>query len=307
MFTENDVPRMDGKVVVITGANSGIGFEACRMLAGRGANVVMACRDEVRMGLAMASLRTTVPGAMVDGLVLDLTSLSSIEHASNELATSHHHIDVLINNAGVMAVPERTTAEGFELQFGTNHLGHFAFTGRILPLLDHANGGRVVTVSSLLHRQGRIDFDAIPRPRNYDQGRQYSMSKLANLLFTYELERRLRQSPSTAIAIGCHPGYSSTNLQHVGPKMRGSALMAVVMRVMNALVAQPAAIGALATIMAATGDVRGGEYVGGSRMNQLRGLPEILRSSPASYDRETAGRLWEVSEQLTGVTYPFPT
>ncbi len=307
MFTENDVPPLDGKVVVITGANSGIGFEASRMLAGRGAHVVMACRDEGRMGLAMTSLRATVPGAKVEGLVLDLTSLGSIERASKELATSHHRIDVLVNNAGVMAVPERTTADGFELQFGTNHLGHFAFTGRILPLLDHANRGRVVTVSSLLHRQGRIDFGAIPRPSKYDQRRQYSMSKLANLLFTYELERRLRQSSSTAIAIGCHPGYSSTNLQHVGPKMRGSALLAVVMRAMNALVAQPAAIGALATVMAATGDVLGGGYVGGTRLNQLRGLPELLRSSPASYDRETAARLWNVSEQLTGATYAFPT
>ncbi len=259
------------------------------------------------MGLAMTSLRATVPGAKVEGLVLDLTSLGSIERASKELATSHHRIDVLVNNAGVMAVPERTTADGFELQFGTNHLGHFAFTGRILPLLDHANRGRVVTVSSLLHRQGRIDFGAIPRPSKYDQRRQYSMSKLANLLFTYELERRLRQSSSTAIAIGCHPGYSSTNLQHVGPKMRGSALLAVVMRAMNALVAQPAAIGALATVMAATGDVPGGGYVGGTRLNHLRGLPELLRSSPASYDRETAARLWNVSEQLTGATYAFPT
>ena len=300
MLTENDVPRMDGKVVVITGANSGIGFEASRMLAGRGAHVVMACRDERRMGAALTSLRALVPGAKVDGLVLDLASLGSIERASNELANSHQHIDVLVNNAGVMAVPERTTVDGFELQFGTNHLGHFAFTGRILPLLDHVNGGRVVTVSSLLH------FGAIPRPSKYDQGRQYSMSKLANLLFTYELERRFRKSSSTAIAIGCHPGYSSTNLQHVGPKMRCSLLQALMMRAMNALVAQPAAVGALATVMAATGDVRGGDYVGGTRMNQLRGLPEILRSSPASYDHGTGERLWEVSEQLTGATYAFP-
>ena len=307
MFTENDIPRMDGKVVVITGANSGIGFEASRMLAGRGAHVVMSCRDEGRMGGALTSLRAMVPDAKVDGLVLDLASLGSIERASNELANSHPHIDVLVNNAGVMAVPERTTVDGFELQFGTNHLGHFAFTGRILPLLDHVNGGRVVTVSSLLHRQGRIDFGAIPRPSKYDQGRQYSMSKLANLLFTYELERRFRKSSSTAIAIGCHPGYSSTNLQHVGPKMRGSLLQALMMRAMNALVAQPAAVGALATVMAATGDVRGGDYVGGARMNQLRGLPEILRSSPASYDHGTAERLWGVSETLTGVTYSFPT
>jgi NAD(P)-dependent dehydrogenase (short-subunit alcohol dehydrogenase family) len=305
MFRAEDVPTLDGKIFVITGGNSGIGYEAARVILRRGGRVVLACRDRDKMATAAAALRGEVTGATVDEIVLDLASLASVEKAAAELAAKHPVVDVLVNNAGVMALPERTTDDGFEMQFGTNHLGPFAFTGRILELVLAAPKGRIVTVSSLLHRGGHIDFDAIPKPRVYDSGKQYSMSKLANVLFTYELERRLRRAKKNAIAVACHPGYSATNLQHAGPKMRGSKLQAMLMSAMNALVAQPAAMGALGTLYAATGKVDGGEYIGPTGFNHMRGYPVISKSNDESYDEGVAKKLWEVSEKLTRVTYPL--
>jgi len=303
MFTASDVPALGGKLFVITGGNSGIGFEAARVLVQKGGRVVLACRDQKKMAEASAQLRAEASGADVEEVVVDLSSLASIERAAAEIGRRHDHVDVLINNAGVMALPERSTADGFEMQFGTNHLGHFAFTGRLLPLVSKAPNGRVVTVSSLLHRRGRIDFAAIPKPARYDQDKQYAMSKLANLLFTYELHRKLRAASSRAIATACHPGYSATNLQTAGPQMKGSAALGTVMKVMNAVVAQPAAVGALGTLFAATGNVEGAEYLGPTGFMELRGAPVRGRSSRASYDEAVAHRLWDVSEKLTGVTF----
>jgi len=305
MFRAEDVPELDGRIIVITGGNSGIGYEAARVILRKRGRVVLACRDREKMAAAASALRAETAGANVDELVLDLASLASIEQAAGDLAKLHPKVDVLVNNAGVMAIPERTTADGFEMQFGTNHLGPFAFTGRVLPLVLAAAKGRVVCVSSLLHRRGHIDFDTIPKPKVYDEGKQYSMSKLANVLFAYELDRRLRRANANASALACHPGYSSTNLQQAGPAMRGSKVQAFFMSVMNAIVAQPAAMGALGTLYAATGDVTGGEYIGPIGFNHLRGYPVKSRSSDESYDEVVAARLWDVSEKLTTVTYAF--
>jgi NAD(P)-dependent dehydrogenase (short-subunit alcohol dehydrogenase family) len=306
MFTAEDVPSQDGKIFVITGGNSGIGFEVAKVLVRKGARLVLACRDEKKMAAGAAQLRALQAGAVVDELVLDLASLASIEQAAQQLAAKVPRVDVLLNNAGVMALPSRVTADGFEMQFGTNHLGHFAFTGRVLPLVLAAPAGRVVTQSSLLHRGGHIAFDDLPTPKVYDEGKQYSMSKLANVLFSYELDRRLKKAGTRAIALACHPGYSATNLQGVGPQMKGSAFMGLVMKLANAVVAQPAAMGALGALMASTGEMAGGEYIGPTGFNAMRGPPVKARSNDESYDEGVAKRLWEVSEQLTRVTFAFP-
>jgi len=307
MFSARDVPDQTGRVVVITGGNSGIGYEAARVLLAKHARVVLACRDATKMMRAAQALRDEVKGSAVDEVVLDLSSLASIENASVLLTAMHPKIDVLVNNAGVMALPERQTVDGFEMQFGTNHLGHFAFTGRMLPALLAAPSSRIVTVSSLLHRGGHIEFNDIPLAKAYDEGKQYGMSKLANVLFSYELDRRLKASSSSSIALACHPGYSATNLQGAGPAMKGSAVMSLVMKVANAVVAQPAASGALGTLMAATSpDLRGGEYIGPVGMNHMRGPPVVSKSNAESYDLDVAKKLWARSEELTKVRFPFP-
>jgi NAD(P)-dependent dehydrogenase (short-subunit alcohol dehydrogenase family) len=296
-FTEQSVGDQTGRIFVITGANSGIGFEVARVLVARGARVVLACRDAKKMAEAAQAL-----SGKVDQLVLDLSDLASIRAAAKQLAALVPHVDVLINNAGIMAIPERQTKDGFEMQFGTNHLGHFAFTGLVLPLVRD----RVVTTSSLLHTRGTWVPEDVPRPKNYNQDKAYAMSKLANVLFSNELNRRLVAAGSKVRALTSHPGYSATNLQGVGPAMTGSKGKALIMRVMNAVIAQPAAVGALGTLYAAVGaEMKGGEYVGSVGLGGLRGPPKIGKTSPAAQDLSSAKQLWELSERLTGVTYSF--
>jgi len=303
MFDARAIPDLGGKTIVITGGNSGVGLEAARYFVAHRARVVLACRDAGKMAAAAAALKQSTPGAAVDEVVLDLASLVSIRAAAAELATRAPRIDVLVNNAGVMAVPERETKDGFELQFGTNHLGHFALTGLVLPRV--VDGGRVVTVASLVHHRGHIVFEDIPKPARYDEGRQYAMSKLANVLFAVELDRRLKAAGRPIRSIAAHPGYSATNLQYVGPQMTGSRLRAALMKVANTLVAQRAEVGALGTVYAAVGaDLVGGEYVGSNGFMELRGLPEKCTPSAESRDPAVARRLWELSEQLTGVQIP---
>ena len=303
-FDTQDIPDQSGKIIVITGANGGIGFEAARMLAGKNARVVLACRDEKRMADAAARLVAEVPTAQIDQLVLDLSSLASVRAAAQKLAAMHPRIDVLINNAGVMAIPMRTTADGFEMQVGTNHFGHFAFTGLVLPLLH--GEGRVVTVSSIMHKFGKIDFDAFPVPAKYSPRNAYSMSKLANLLFMYELDRKLQAAGAQTRSVACHPGYSATGLQAVGPTMSGSKLSGWMMNVGNNVFAQSAHMGALPTVYAATApDVNGGEYFGPKSWFETRGYPEKVSSNAASRDVAVAKKLWEVSEQATGVPFAF--
>ncbi|MFI1700462.1 SDR family NAD(P)-dependent oxidoreductase [Streptomyces bobili] len=290
-WTERDIPEQRGRVAVVTGANTGLGFETARALAEHGATVVLAVRDveKGRQAAARMSGDVTVQE-------LDLTSLESIRVAAADLHGTHQKIDLLINNAGVMHSPKQTTRDGFELQFGTNHLGPFAFTGLVLDLLLPVPGSRVVTVSSFAHRmRAAIHFDDLQSERSYNRVAAYAQSKLANLLFTYELQRRLG-SLSTTISVAAHPGMATTDLtRHTFAAMR----------VFAPLTSQNPEMGALATLRAATDPtVRGGQYYGPDGVGGLRGHPKVVKSSPGSHDRTVQQRLWTVSENLTGVKFP---
>ncbi|HXK23420.1 MAG TPA: oxidoreductase [Myxococcota bacterium] len=299
-----DVPSLRSRTIVVTGANSGIGLEAARTLAGAGAHVVLACRDPRRAESAASKLRAAHPGAELEILPLDLASLASVREFASAFSARHARLDVLVNNAGVMAIPRRTTADGFEMQLGTNHLGHFALTGLLLPRLLVAPAPRVVTVSSTAHRMGRMRFDDLHGERSYRRWRAYGQSKLANLLFSYELDRRTRAAGRALVAAACHPGYSATNLQLVGPRMDGSRGMETLMDWANRVFSQDASMGSLPTLFAATApSVQGGDYYGPDRMFETWGHPTKVGSSARSRDVQSARRLWEVSEELTGVRY----
>jgi NAD(P)-dependent dehydrogenase (short-subunit alcohol dehydrogenase family) len=297
-----DMPRQDGRVVVVTGANSGIGFVAARHLAGAGAHVVLACRNAERADSALQKLRTLEPSASVEVRSLDLSDLASVRAFADAWDGPLH---VLINNAGLMAIPYRQTADGFEMQFGTNHLGHFALTGLLLPALRAEPSARVVTVSSDAHRIGRIDFDDLNSERRYQKWRAYGLSKLANLLFARELSRRASLAGSDLLSVAVHPGYASTNLQTAGPAMSGSRLGVLGMRIGNALFGQSDTNGAVPTLYGATGPgLRGGEYLGPDGLFAARGTGStVQKPSSAALDDDVARRLFDVSEQLTGVRF----
>lgn len=297
-WTLDQAPRMDGKVVVITGANSGIGWEAAWMLASRGAQVVMACRDPGRATEARERLLQKVPDAKLEMLKLDLASLASVRAAAEELGSRHPELYALVNNAGVMAIPYRKTEDGFEMQLSTNHLGHFALTGLLLPKIQ----GRVVSVSSGMHRAGRIHFDDLMGEKSYQPWAAYGQSKLANLLFTAELDLRLKKVGSPVKAVACHPGYSATNLQFVAARMENSSFMERFFGLGNALFAQSAEMGAQPTVYATSMEVEGGDYYGPSFL-EIWGAPVKNSRSGAARDAEVAKRLWEVSETLTGVHF----
>jgi NAD(P)-dependent dehydrogenase (short-subunit alcohol dehydrogenase family) len=299
-WTVADAPDQSGRVAVVTGANSGLGYEITKGLAELGAEVVMACRSTDRGTSAKHALEREVPGASLAVLELDLADLDAVASFADAFDEAYDELDLLVNNAGVMALPRRETADGFEIQFGVNHLGHFALTGHLLPALERADDPRVATMSSGIHERGRIDFEDLQGERDYDKWAAYAQSKLANLLFAYELDRRA----DSLTSVGAHPGYAATNLQTTGPEMAGSTLRKLGMQVANTVVAQDAADGALPMLYAATmPDVRGGEYYGPNGFMGMRGGPERQRSSERSYDRGTARRLWSVSEDLTGVAY----
>lgn len=307
-WTAKDIPSQAGRVAVVTGGNSGIGYEAAKALALAGATVVLACRDAGKGEAAAESIRAEGDGVNVELSSLDLASLVSVREFAQAFAQRHPALHVLVNNAGVMAIPRRTTAEGFEMQLGTNHLGHFALTGLLLERLLVTEGARVVNVSSLGHRRGQIDFDDLQAERGYGRWRAYYQSKLANLLFTYELQRRLEASASACVSVGCHPGFTATNLQLVGPRMDGSRLMTAVWAGFNRFLAQDAGRGALPTLYAATAvDVKGGDYIGPGGFQETRGYPRKVESSALSHDRELARRLWEISETLTDARYELQT
>ncbi len=299
-WTATDVPDQQGRTIVVTGANTGIGFETARVLAGRGATVVLACRDLGKAGDAAARIAAATPRARVETLRLDLASLASVRQAAEQLRRGHPRLDLLVNNAGVMMPPYGRTEDGFELQLGTNHLGHFALTGLLLDRLLAVPGSRVVTVSSMAHRQGRIDLDDLQSERRYRRTAAYAQSKLANLLFTYELQRRLAAAGAPTIAVAVHPGAVTTELQrHLPPQMR-----LVATPLMAALGQRGTAMGALATLRAATDPAaRGGEYYGPDGRLGFGGHPVRLESSTRSHDAEVQRRLWERSERLTGVTF----
>lgn len=304
-WEEADVPNLQGKVVLITGSNSGIGFEAARVLAGEGAEVVLAVRNTQKGQTAAAAIRRDYPTATLDVMTLDLADLASVREFAESFRKRSDRLSLLINNAGVMAPPYRQTAGGFEMQFGTNHLGHFALTGRLLPLLLSTPSARVVNVSSAAHRMGKIDFDNLDGSKGYSRWRFYGQSKLANLLFTYELQRRFEAAKADVISVACHPGFAATNLTAAGVGMNLSWLGKGLGSLSN-LAAQSAAMGALPTLYAATEpSVHGGEYIGPTGRGGMKGYPGKVESNEQSHDRSVAQRLWQVSETLTGVPFDF--
>jgi NAD(P)-dependent dehydrogenase (short-subunit alcohol dehydrogenase family) len=288
-FSIQDIPTMTGRTVIVTGANSGIGRAAAKALAVKGAHVVLAVRDTAKGEAAAAQM----PGS-TEVRRLDLASLESIREFA---AGWDSEIDLLINNAGIMIPPKSLTADGFELQFGTNHLGHFGLTNQLLKHIS----GRVVTVSSSAHRVGAIDFDDLQwEHRRYRAGRAYGQSKLANLLFTAELQRKLSEAGSPVKATAAHPGYAATNLQFQSQ----NRLMEAVMTVTNRVVAQDEDGGALPTLYAAVADIPGDSFAGPAGF-MGRGGAKLVNRSAAAQDVDVARRLWDVSEQLTGVTFPL--
>jgi NAD(P)-dependent dehydrogenase (short-subunit alcohol dehydrogenase family) len=304
-WSADQVPPQEGRVFVVTGANSGIGLEAARVLADRGARVVMACRNLEKAERAADDIRRDHPSADLEVRALDLADLSSVRAFAEGVLEAHERIDVLVNNAGVMAIPRRETADGFEMQLGTNHLGHFALTALLLPRLIEQGGTRVVTVSSTAHKMGRMHFDDLQLARDYGDWKAYGQSKLANLLFAFELHRRLRGAGHEVRSLACHPGYADTDLQQVGPRVRGSRVMGAVMKVANRLVAQSAEGGALPTLRAATDpDAASGTYWGPGGFMEIGGAPVEVEPNDHARDEDDAARLWTVSEELTGVAMP---
>jgi NAD(P)-dependent dehydrogenase (short-subunit alcohol dehydrogenase family) len=308
-WTTADIPDQHGRTVLITGANAGIGYHTARQLAAKGATVLLASRDPERGRAAHACIQAAAPTARVEVVTLDLADLDSVGHLADQVAARDGGLDVLVNNAGVMGVPRRRmTAQGFELQFGTNHLGHFALTGRLLPALLARPDSRVVTVSSVMHRLGRLDLEDLNSERGYRRWSVYNASKLANALFSLELDRRLRAAGAATASVGAHPGYCHTGLQRTGPRLGGAgpvgAVSAGAVEWFTRLTAQPAAQGALAVLRAATDpEVAGGDYLGPDGFGGGRGWPVKVQYSKTAQDERLARQLWKVSEQLTGVAY----
>lgn len=294
-YTEADVPDQTGKTFFITGANTGIGYDAARVLASRNARVLLGCRSEEKANMAIKAIKTVKSDADIAWVPLDLTSLKSIENAAL-MVREEEHLDAIINNAGVMVTPKTVTEDGFELQFGVNHLGHFALTGHLIEKLLANPNSRIVNVSSLAHRRGKIDYQDIHASKSYNRMRRYQMSKFANILFTLELDRKLRHLDSNVLAVACHPGVSVTEL------FRHSAfnkLFSVFSPMMNS-----SAEGALPTLMATTDpSVKGGDYYGPKKMGEMRHSSQKVAIVDSARDEEDASRLWDLSEKLTGVHY----
>ena len=299
-WTVENIPDLLNRTIIVTGANSGLGYETSKALAQKQAIVILACRNLEKGEAARQKILREFPQASLKVMALDLSSLDSIRVFADAYQRDYQSLDVLINNAGVMALPRRTTADGFEMQFGTNHLGHFALTGLLIKLLQATPDSRVVTVSSNLHRNGRLNFDDLQSEKRYNRWQAYSNSKIANLYFAYELQRRLTKTGSSTMSVAAHPGYAATNLQSSGKRF----IERWAMFWSNLLFAQPAKMGALPQLYAAvSSDVEGGDYIGPDGFNEMRGYPQKVRSISISYDKEIAQELWQVSENLTGVAY----
>jgi protochlorophyllide reductase len=300
-WTANDIPDLHGRTALVTGANSGLGLETCLALAAKGAHVIMASRNLEKARQALSIIATKVPSASPELVQLDLASLASIRACATSILNHHQRLDLLFNNAGVMAIPRQETQDGFEMQFGTNHLGHFALTGLLLPLLLATPGSRVITTTSMARRFGRINFNDLHRTQAYNRWEAYGQSKAANLLFAFELQKRLAATGTQTISVAAHPGYANTNLQSNSATSRFEAIG---YKLFGPIFAQSAAMGALPQLYAGTSpDIHGGELVGPGSLGGLRGYPRIERQAQREYDPVTAARLWEVSTDLTGVDY----
>jgi NAD(P)-dependent dehydrogenase (short-subunit alcohol dehydrogenase family) len=303
-WTIANIPVLTGKVMIVTGGNSGIGFEEIKAFSRKGAQTIMASRNVAKAEKAKEKILKSIPEAKIDIMEVDLANLDSIHHFSTNFKQKYQKLDVLVNNAGIMMVPYRTTADGFESQIGTNHLGHFALTGLLLDILKQTKGSRIVNVSSMGHRSGVMDFDNFlyEDGASYTKMGAYGRSKLANLLFTYELNRRLNKNGAHTISVASHPGISNTRL---ADHMYG--IFKFVLKPISGIFLQSPAKGALATIRAAVDlNVKGGEYYGPKRKKkEFKGPPVKVESSPASHNQNDAKRLWELSEKLTKITYDF--
>lgn len=294
-WTPDQLPDLTGKTYLITGGNSGIGLEAARMLAAAGGTVVIGCRNADKARQAVAEINEAGFGD-ADAISLDLSSMASVRQAAAEFRSRHDRIDALVNNAGIMQTPETQTVDGFELQIATNHLGHFLFTSLLFDLVEKV-AGRVVSVASIAHKFGRMNLEDLMLSESYSPTRAYAQSKLANLLFAQELDRRLRAANSAVKSVACHPGYSATRLQDTGP----ASALNFVYKILNPLLAQPAYNGAIPTVLAAAGnEARSGGYYGPQRVGEARGPVGDARIARTARDEHDALRLWEMSELLVG-------
>jgi NAD(P)-dependent dehydrogenase (short-subunit alcohol dehydrogenase family) len=306
-WSPEDIGDQTGRIALITGANSGIGFATARVLADRGAHVVLACRNAQKARRAADELEGDLDRSSIELLTLDLADLVAVRRAAEQFLAAHARLDILINNAGVMGAPYRQTADGFELQMATNHLGHFAFTGLLFNRLVTSDRARVVTVSSAMHRLGHIDFDDVAGLKIRNTWSHYGNSKLANLLFTAELSRRLREAGEPVLAVAAHPGWTRSNLIGNGAALGSGRIRARAGSAFGTLLGQTAAAGAGPTLYAATApDVRPGQFIGPAHLAQLFGPPTVVRPNRRARNADDATRLWEISERLTDVHYPLP-
>ncbi len=304
-WTADQIPDLTGKCVVVTGANSGLGLETTRELSGKGAHVIMACRSADKAKDAVGDIRASHPRASLEVMSLDLSNLTSVHAFAKELRNKHQHLDLLVNNAGIMAIPYTQTADGFEMQFGTNHLGHFALTGLLFDLLLASKEARIVNVSSQAHVMGKMRWDDLSWEHGYSKWAAYGMSKLANLLFTFELAKRVAEKKLPIVSVAAHPGYAATNLQYVGSDMSGAALAGKISRMVNPLFGQSASMGALPQLYASCADdVVAGDYIGPDGWFSARGYPQKGTPNKRAQEQEAWQKLWEVSETLTSVRYP---
>ena len=303
-WTAAQIPPQHGRVAVVTGANSGLGFATARELARRGARVVMGCRDAAKGEAARTQIAAEVPGADIAVEPLDLADLASVADFARRQLAREARLDLLINNAGIMGVPDRRTRDGFELQFGTNHLGHFALAARLHGAIARTPGSRVVTVTSLGYRIGRIDFGDLEMRRGYDRWRAYGRSKLANLLFAGEYQRRLAAAGSSAKSVAAHPGYAATNLQQIEASTIAQHAYNWIVAISNRTLAMSAEAGALPQLYAATApDVAPGGFYGPRGWFGMRGAPAPQEATPFAQDRALAERLWKRSEELVGMKF----
>jgi NAD(P)-dependent dehydrogenase (short-subunit alcohol dehydrogenase family) len=307
-WTERDIPNLSGKTALVTGANSGLGFATARALAARGAHVILGCRDAGKAEAAMAAIRSAVPDAKLEFLPGDLSSLASVRAAAATVKARHSRLDIQVNNAGVMTLPYTQTPDGFEMLFGTNFLGHFALTGLLFELTRATPGARIVTVTSLSERVGRLPLDDLNWEKSrYSKRGAYARSKLANLVFALELDRRLRQAGLGVLSVAAHPGYSATNIVYGGGQ-GGASLMRsawnLMARLGNTLLAQPAERGALPQLYAATmPDVNSGEYIGPDGFIEFRGWPTRVKPSRRAQDPQLGAGLWARAAAMTGVRF----
>jgi len=302
-WTQENIPDLTGKIIIVTGGNSGLGYESVLAFANHGAEVIMASRNAQKAEAAKSKILEKKPSGRVEIMELDLGSLESVKNFATGFKKKYKKLDVLLNNAGIMMTPYQLTKDGFESQLGTNHFAHFALTGQLFDLLKTTSGSRIVNVSSLAHKQGKFDFNDLiyKGGKSYNPSNAYSRSKMANLLFTYELQRRL-DGNTEIMAVAAHPGVSMTNLAN---HLKGTFFFNV-FKLLSPFVTHPVANGALPQIRAAVDpDVKSGTYYGPNGFNEMKGAPVVVQSNKPSHSLEDAKKLWEVSEQLTGVKFNF--